>query len=263
VAGVGKSSLWIRAALLGTTVLLAACQSKTAKLGGTDPIATASTAKNADAPSFKRTKALSDKWTADQSNYEVGKAYATSLGTVGQVDQQIEVLSTVAQLNRTKPEIQGEVGRELLKLGHSDRALPMLEIAAADPSASWQTFSATGSAYDQQGRYQLAREKYQGALRLSPDEPSVMNNLAMSYSLEGNLPKAENILRDAMNKPGSKSFQRIRQNLALVVGLQGRFDEARKIASEDLPPDQVEANLKYLQDMLSQQNTWAKIAEEG
>jgi Flp pilus assembly protein TadD len=263
VAGVGKSSLWIRAALLGTTVLLAACQSKTAKLDGTDPIATASTAKNAAAtPSFKRTKELSDKWSADQSNYAVGKTYASALASIGQADQQIEVLSTVAQLNRTKPDIQAEVGKELLKLGRSDRALPMLEIAAADPSASWQTLSAAGSAYDQQGRYQLAREKYQAALRQSPDEPSVLNNLAMSYSLEGNLPKAESTLRDAMNKPGSKNFQRIRQNLALVVGLQGRFDEAKKIASEDLPPDQVEANQKYLQEMLAQQNTWAKIAEE-
>jgi Flp pilus assembly protein TadD len=263
--GIGHRPDWIRAALLAATVLLAGCQTKSAKLEtGTDPIATASTAKkDPAAPSFKRTKELSDKWSADQSNYTLGKAYANSLGAVGQVDQQVGVLSTVAQLNRTKPDIQGEVGRELLKLGRSDLALPMLEIASADPSASWQTLSATGSAYDQQARYQLAREKYQAALRQSPDEPSVMNNLAMSYSLEGNLPKAESVLRDAMNKPGGKNFQRIRQNLALVVGLQGRFDEARKIASEDLPPDQVEANQKYLQEMLSQQNTWAKIAEEG
>jgi Flp pilus assembly protein TadD len=262
VAGVGKSSLWIRAALLGSTVLLAACQSKTAKLDGADPIATASSSQ-AERPSFKRTKDLADKWSADQSDYATGKAYASSLAGIGQTDQQIEVLATVAQLNRTKPEIQAEVGKELLKLGRSERALPMLEIAAADPSASWQTLSAAGTAYDQQSRYQLAREKYQAALRQSPDEPSVLNNLAMSYSLEGNLPKAEATLRDAMNKPGSKNFQRIRQNLALVVGLQGRFDEARKIASEDLPADQVEANLTYLQHMLAQQNTWAKIAEEG
>jgi Flp pilus assembly protein TadD len=264
VAGVQKSSLWLRALLLGSTVLLAACQSKTAKLDGTDPISTASATKAAvTSPSFKRTKELSDKWSADQSNYQVGKTYASALASIGQTDQQIEVLSTVAQLNRTKPDIQGEIGKELLKLGRSDRALPMLEIAAADPSASWQTLSAVGSAYDQQGRYQLAREKYQAALKQSPDQPSVLNNYAMSFSLEGNLPKAESTLRNAMNKPGSQSFQRIRQNLALVVGLQGRFDEARKIASEDLPPAQVEANLAYLQDMLAQQNTWAKIAEEG
>jgi Flp pilus assembly protein TadD len=49
--------------------------------------------------------------------------------------------------------------------------------------------------------------------------------------------------------------------LALVVGLQGRFDEAKQIASEDLPPEQVEANLAYLQQMLSQPNTWKQLQD--
>ncbi len=260
----GKTSFWndlIKVGLLGSTVFLVACQNKTAKLDGTDPIATASTNAKVAQPSFKRTKELADKWQADQANYVLGKAYAKSLSEIGQQDQQVVVLTTVAQLNRTNPEVQAEIGKDLLRLGKSEKALPMLEIAGADPGASWQTLSALGSAYDQQGRYALARERYQDALKLSPDQPAVLNNLAMSHSLEGALPKAEAVLRDAMTKPGSKSFQRIRQNLALVVGLQGRFDEARKIASEDLPSDQVEANLAYLQQMLAQQNTWAKIAE--
>ncbi len=52
------------------------------------------------------------------------------------------------------------------------------------------------------------------------------------------------------------------ENLALVVGLQGRFEEARKIASEDLPIDQVDANMAYLQKMLSQPNTWQQLSGE-
>jgi Flp pilus assembly protein TadD len=54
----------------------------------------------------------------------------------------------------------------------------------------------------------------------------------------------------------------LRQNLALVVGLQGRFDEARQIASVDLPPDEVEANMAYLQKMLAQPNTWQQLADK-
>jgi Flp pilus assembly protein TadD len=45
-----------------------------------------------------------------------------------------------------------------------------------------------------------------------------------------------------------------------VVGLQGRFEESRKIASEDLPPDEVEANMAYLQKMLSQPNIWQQLS---
>jgi hypothetical protein len=38
----------------------------------------------------------------------------------------------------------------------------------------------------------------------------------------------------------------VRQNLALAVGLQGRFAEAESIARADLPPDEAAANVAYL-----------------
>ena len=44
-----------------------------------------------------------------------------------------------------------------------------------------------------------------------------------------------------------------RQNLALAVGLQGRFDEAEAIAKAELSPQQAEANVAYLQSMLTRQ----------
>ena len=50
---------------------------------------------------------------------------------------------------------------------------------------------------------------------------------------------------------------KVRQNLALVVGLQGRFAEAEKIASADLPPDEAAANVAYLRQMLAH-GEWAK-----
>ena len=56
---------------------------------------------------------------------------------------------------------------------------------------------------------------------------------------------------------------RVRQNLALVVGLQGRFDEAEKIASAELSADQAAANVAYLKQMLAQQNNWQKLKSGG
>ena len=38
----------------------------------------------------------------------------------------------------------------------------------------------------------------------------------------------------------------VRQNLALVLGLQGRLDEAEKLARQDLPPEVVASNMAYL-----------------
>jgi Flp pilus assembly protein TadD len=46
----------------------------------------------------------------------------------------------------------------------------------------------------------------------------------------------------------------VRQNLALVVGLQGRFAEAESIVKADLPADEAAANVAYLREMLSRKD---------
>ncbi|MFC6490726.1 pilus assembly protein TadD, partial [Nitratireductor sp. GCM10026969] len=60
--------------------------------------------------------------------------------------------------------------------------------------------------------------------------------------------------------PGADS--RVRQNLALAVGLQGRFAEAEQIAAQELPPEQARANIAYLRAILAQNDSWGQIARE-
>jgi len=242
----------LAALLVGTSLALAGCQTKTASV---DPMTTSST----EGLSIKDTAAIGDKWKADPGNVELGLSYAERLKALGQTDEQMGVLQTLAQKNPQDGRLLGIYGKELLMAGQMQEASTVLENAAATGKADWKTYSALGSAYDQQGRYADARNQYSRALQLQPNEMSVLNNMGMSFALEGNLPKAEQTLREASRLPGSQQEPRIRQNLALVVGLQGRFEESKQIASQDLPPDQVEANLAYLQQMLSQPNTWQKL----
>ena len=72
------------------------------------------------------------------------------------------------------------------------------------------------------------------------------------------LKTAETYLRSAIAQPGADS--RVRQNLALVVGLQGRFQEAENIARQELTAEQAEANMAYLKAMLAQDNNWQKLS---
>ena len=65
--------------------------------------------------------------------------------------------------------------------------------------------------------------------------------------------RALQTLRRAGGK--SRNDVRVRQNLALVVGLQGRFAEAETIARADLPPDEAAANVAYLKDMLNRKDS--------
>jgi len=53
----------------------------------------------------------------------------------------------------------------------------------------------------------------------------------------------------------------VRQNLALVVGLQGRFDEADRLVSAELTREEAQANVAYLRSMLSQTNTWKQLKQ--
>lgn len=247
------------ALLISASALLMGCQSKTTSLDSTDPLTTAST----NEPSFKRTAELGEMWKSNPKDAKLGLAYADSLAQIGQGEQRMQVFERLASQNPTDMSIKSAYGKALLESGRAGEAVAVLEEVAASGKGDWKAYSALGSAYDQDGQNAKARLQYEKALSLNPGELSVMNNIGMSHALEGDLPKAEKVLKDAMAQPGSAKLPRIRQNLALVVGLQGRFDESRDIASKDLPPDQVEANLAYLQKMLSQSNTWKQLATDG
>ena len=77
--------------------------------------------------------------------------------------------------------------------------------------------------------------------------------------MTNDLGAAERHLRRAVQMRGANS--QIRQNLALIVGLQGRFDESRAIYAAELPPQQVENNMNYVRALLTQQNRWDAIAK--
>jgi Flp pilus assembly protein TadD len=116
----------------------------------------------------------------------------------------------------------------------------------------WRILSVQGTVLDQLGRHEDARRYYASALKIVPDEPSVLSNLGLSYVLSKDLPRAEENLRRAY--ASGRADARVRQNLGLVVGLQGRFAEAESIVKADLPPDEAASNVAYLKQMLSRKD---------
>lgn len=243
--------------MLAATVVLTGCNKTTGQLGSTSSLSTASTT-----PISPEALAdLGDKWRATPKDFNKGLAYADGLENLGRKDEALSVYQKIAEADPSNAKVAGLYGRKLVAAGRVDQAIPILEGAERGGDTDWRVMSALGGAYDQQGLYKKAREQYSGALASDPQNLAVMNNLAMSYALEGNLRQAETELRAADALPRSKSEPRIRQNLALVVGLQGRFDEATKLAQEDLPPQQVRENMAYLKKMLSQPNAWQQISE--
>ena len=164
------------------------------------------------------------------------------------------MLETCALHNPNHRPLLGAYGRALADNGNFRQALEVLERAHSPDQPDWRILSVQGAVLDQMGRHEEAQRYYASALKIVPDEPSVLSNLGLSYALSKDLRRAEETLRRAAARGGND--KRVRQNLALVVGLQGRFDEAEKIAGAELSPDKASANIAYLKSMLSQQNSW-------
>jgi Flp pilus assembly protein TadD len=187
---------------------------------------------------------------------EAAIRYAQGLRAIGQRAQATAVLERAAIHNPQNRDVLGAYGRALADSGNYRMALEVLNRAHTPDQPDWRILSVQGAVLDQMGRHVEAQQHYASALRLMPDEPSVLSNLGLSYALSKNLPKAEATLRQAAARPGVDS--KVRQNLALVVGLQGRFQEAEQIARGDLSPSEAAANVAYLRQMLSQQGEWKK-----
>jgi len=184
--------------------------------------------------------------------------YAQALRALGQTAQAVSVLEQATLRHPDNRLLLGAYGRALADVGNLNQALDVLGRAHSPDQPDWRILSAQGAVLDQMGRHEDAQRYYASALKIVPDEPSVLSNLGLSYALAKDLPNAEATLRKAVGQRGADP--RVRQNLALVVGLQGRFAEAETIARSDLPPDEAAANVAYLKQMLSQPNDWKKIA---
>ena len=198
------------------------------------------------------------RYRADPSNVDVALRYAQALRATGQSAQAVAILQELSMANPHNKVVLGEYGRALADAGQYEQALTVLDSSHTPEQPDWRILSAQGAVLDQMGQHVEAQRHYLTALKIVPNEPSVLSNLGLSYALSKDLKDAEATLRLAVaQKPADP---RVRQNLALVVGLEGRFAEAEEIARADLPPDQAAANVAYLRQMLARRNDMPKVA---
>ena len=135
------------------------------------------------------------------------------------------------------------------KPGQTTKAEKLLRQAHDANAPDWRLHSALGAALASGGRQPEAQAQFAKALALAPDHPTVLNNLALSYALDGKAAEAKRLLRTA--KPGPAETPQVKQNLALVVGLRGRYEEARGLGETALPPPKAGDNVAYLQRLAS------------
>ena len=82
----------------------------------------------------------------------------------------------------------GAYGRALADVGSYQQALDVLGRAHTPDQPDWRILSVQGAVLDQMGRHADAQRYYATALKIVPEEPSVLSNLGLSYALSRNLP---------------------------------------------------------------------------
>src|ERR1700735_2662050 len=193
-----------------------------------------------------------ERYRANPKDADTPRAYGQALRATGQRAQAAAVLEQATISHPGNKALLAAFGRALADNGNFQQAFDILARAHSPENPDWRILSVQGTVLDQLGRHEEARRYYASALNIVPDEPSVLSNLGLSYVLSRDLPKAEETLRRAY--ASSRADARVRQNLGLVIGLQGRFAEAETIVKADLPADEAAANVAYLKQMLSRKD---------
>jgi len=159
---------------------------------------------------------------ADPRNVEATLAAARILRRQGDTAGALELLDQAASAAPNDARLFRDRGLLALELGAVARARDHLQRAVANGSRDWQTHSALGTALAASGKQKDAQQQFAEALKQAPDNPVVLNNLALSLALDGRRGEAEQTLRRASAGKETARDARVAQNLALLGRLGGR-----------------------------------------
>ncbi|MEL6415557.1 MAG: tetratricopeptide repeat protein [Pseudomonadota bacterium] len=188
------------------------------------------------------------EYQKDPGNAEVTVRFMSALRKIGSHDRVGEVASAAIPIHPTEHRLLLELGRSFMAQERfADAAQAFARSADFSPPTEAAPLAALGLAFDRLEDHTQAQEAYELALEREPNRVSTLSNYGLSLALTGQIDAAETALRRAVESPGADG--RVRQNLALILGLQGRFDEMVSV-DPNAPMRTVEANQTALREMM-------------
>ena len=244
-------------ALLAVGLALAAggCQTGVTELG--DTVASQPPPPVADQAALRAyADALAPRYAANPDDKVVAIHYAAALRGLTQHAQAVAVLQGLAVKYPQDMPVLAAYGKALADAGRLQQAASVLEKAHTPDRPSWSVLSAQGSVADQLGDHAQAQAYYASALKILPNQPDVLSNLGLSYALERRMTEAEAALRQAAAQPSAD--MRVRQNLALVLSLEGKYADAEAISRRDMAPVDAAENVATIKQTIATSDTWSR-----
>jgi Flp pilus assembly protein TadD len=192
----------------------------------------------------KATEYWAKEYAKEPRNLDAALSYAKNLKAMGEKKRALSVLQQASVFHGNSRDLASEYGRIALEFDQIGLAGRLLAAADDPTNPDWRVISARGTVLAKQGKYQDAIPYYERALVHAHDHPSILSNLALAHAMNGEPKRAEAMLRQAAAT--DRNSLKIRQNLALVLGLQGKYDEAKLLASHDLSAENAAENTDYL-----------------
>ncbi len=168
---------------------------------------------------------------------------ARNLRYIGAAGQAADLLAAAVSDHPELTALRAELGKAQLASGQVAEAAATLKRVSDEEPGNWEVMSALGIAHDMLGQAAVAQRHYHTALELSPNNLSVVNNLALSLALSGDINRGITLLKEVSARPGATA--QVRQNLALMYAMKGDLTTAERLARADLPTEIVEHNLEY------------------
>lgn len=179
-------------------------------------------------------------------------------------------LSATAVVAKSTPDKQAAEVQKTLAKGQVEKAVDMAEaLVSANPREA-RYRALLGQAYLKAGRFESAAQSYDDAMKLGDNSARTALSLALAkigsgknreavailddwrdaipvadlglaYALAGETNRGVAILSDALR--GGENTPKLRQNLAYAFALDGRWREARLMASQDVPANQLDGRI--------------------
>lgn len=177
----------------------------------------------------------------DPDNQETLISFARNLRYSGEANSAVKVLERLGPTSARPLSFSLELAKSKIAAGKAQSAIRVLTDAVGVFPNDWEVHSTLGIALDLERRHDEAMLHYEKAYALSEDNAAVLNNMALSAALSGNINKAISLLQNAPRL--ARHNPQLRQNLAFFYAIKGDMETARTLSEMDLDEQDVQANM--------------------
>lgn len=174
---------------------------------------------------------LADK---NPDNKDIQISLADDLRKLGDTAKATSIYDMVLKKDPNNPAATEGKGLALMQQGDMDGAVQILLKLAQTDKASWRTYNAVGIIAASKQSPAAAKPYFEQALAMSPNNPSILNNIGLSQAMSHEFDSANATLTQAatLATPRPAFREQIELNNAMVYAAAGKLENAEAIARQ-------------------------------